>query len=127
MIKRMLLAVALVLAVVVSAGAGSDSPMVGTWEGTLAAGMGGQLRVVLNVTQTADGLAATMDSPDQNSSNIPVKKVALDAAQKLTLDVEAVRGSYEGTLDAKKGEVSGTWSQSGQQLPLVFKKQPAKK
>jgi hypothetical protein len=102
-------------------------PVVGTWQGTLTSGMGGQIRVVLHVAREAGGLKATMDSPDQgNATGIPVEKAAFEN-QKLTLDVTAVRGSYEGTLDAAKGEISGTWRQNGQELPLVFKRGEAAK
>ncbi len=126
MMKRMICASALVLAFALSALAGTDaSSMVGTWEGPLSNGMGGQIRVVLKVTQAADGLSATMDSPDQNASGIPVKTITLDG-RKVSLDVTAVGGTYEGTLDAAKGEVSGTWHQNGQSLPLVLKKQASK-
>ncbi len=45
---------------------------------------------------------------------------------KVTLDVAAVGGSYEGTLDPAKNEIDGTWKQSGEALPLVFKKEAAK-
>jgi len=97
-------------------------PVVGTGQGSLPNGMGGQIRVVLHVAQEAAGLKATMDSPDQGGqTGIPVEKVAFEK-EKFTLDVAVVRGSYEGTLDAAKGEISGTWRQNGQEIPLVFKK-----
>lgn len=104
-----------------------SQPVVGTWQGNLPNGMGGQIRVVLHVTQEAAGLKATMDSPDQGAqTGIPVEKVAFEK-QKLTLDVKAVGGSYEGTLDATKGEIAGTWRQSGQEIALTFKKGEATK
>jgi hypothetical protein len=131
--KTFVLACALALAWPVAAAAGDgtatpmkEQPVVGTWQGSLPNGMGGQIRVVLKVRQTAEGaLAATMDSPDQNASDIPVAKIAVEDG-KVTLDVAAVRGSYEGILDPAKSEIDGTWKQSGQALPLLFKKDPAK-
>jgi opacity protein-like surface antigen len=99
--------------------------IVGTWQGKLPNGMGGEIRVVLKVQRSAVGeLAATMDSPDQNASDIPVAKIALEGS-KLTLDVAAVKGSYEATLDAAKDEMSGTWRQLGQEIPLVLKREAA--
>jgi hypothetical protein len=78
-----------------------QQPVVGTWQGSLPNGMGGQIRVVLKVRQTAEGaLTATMDSPDQNASDIPVAKITV--------------------------EIAGTWKQSGQALPLLFKREAAK-
>lgn len=82
---------------------------------------------MLHVEQAADGtLKATMDSPDQGATAIPVAKVTLESG-KFGLDVTAVGGSYQGTLDAAKDEISGTWRQSGQEIPLVLKKDAAKK
>ncbi len=96
--------------------------VIGTWQGMLSNGMGGQIRVVLKVDRTAEGaLHATMDSPDQNAAGIPVAKIAVEEP-KVTLDVAAVGGSYEGTLDPQKDEISGTWKQNGLALPLVLKK-----
>ncbi len=109
-----------------AAAAPNQQPVVGSWQGTLPNGMGGQIRVVLKVRQAAEGaLTATMDSPDQNATDIPVAKIAFENG-KLTLDVAAVGGAYEGTLDAGKNEISGTWKQSGQALPLLFKKEAGK-
>ena len=102
-------------------------PVVGTWQGTLPNGMGGQIRVVLKVRQAAEGaLTATMDSPDQNASDIPVARITAENT-KLTLDVAAVGGSYEGTLDPATNQIDGTWKQSGQTIPLVFKKEAGRR
>jgi hypothetical protein len=131
--NRVALWCAVVLAGSICAGAVADEkvnptrtdPVVGSWQGILPNGMGGEIRVVLKVKSAPEGgLSATMDSPDQNASDIPVASITVDAG-KVALDVAAVRGSYEGKLDPEKLEISGTWKQSGQTLPLVFKKQPA--
>jgi hypothetical protein len=115
-----------VLAADSAAEAAKQPLVVGTWQGTLPNGMGGQIRVVLKTRQTEAGaLTATMDSPDQNASDIPVAKITVESG-KVALDVAAVGGSYEGTLDPAKNEIVGTWKQAGQALPLVFKKEPAK-
>jgi hypothetical protein len=124
---------AVVLACSIAAVAGGapdtaeNQPVIGTWQGTLPNPMGGQIRVVLHVTRTAEGvLSATMDSPDQNASGIPVAKITVEG-QKVSLDVAAVGGSFAGTLDPEKKEISGTWRQSGEELPLVLKKEAAKR
>lgn len=134
MIRRvaMVCAVALACSWAVRVEAGPEpvkaQQLVGTWQGTLANGMGGQIRVVLHL-QKGEGegaLTATMDSPDQGATAIPVAKAAVQDG-KLTLDVAAVKGSYEGTIDAAKAEITGTWRQSGQEIPLVLKKDAEKK
>ena len=42
----------------------------GQWNGVLEV-QGTQLRIVFNITKTATGIAATMDSPDQGAKGIP--------------------------------------------------------
>ena len=92
----------------------------GDWQGTLDAG-GAQLRLVLHVAAATDGsLTATLDSIDQGANGIPVTTVTLKGS-KLSLTVNAVNGSYEGTLNKDATEIDGTWSQ-GQPLTLNFKR-----
>jgi hypothetical protein len=125
-----IVALLLTLALACPIGAVADdgaktNPAVGAWQGTLPNGMGGQIRVVLKIRQTAEGaFTATMDSPDQNASDIPVASITVQD-RRVSLDVAAVRGSYEGTLDAAKNEIDGTWKQSGQSLPLLLRKDAA--
>ena len=117
--KRILiLAVFLVSACLVRA-----QDIAGDWQGTLSAG-GAELRLVLHLTKAADGsLKATLDSVDQGANGIPVNSVTLKDS-KLSLDVAAVHGTYEGTVAADAKTISGTWTQ-GQALPLEFKRATA--
>ncbi|HEX8817355.1 MAG TPA: hypothetical protein VF753_17810 [Terriglobales bacterium] len=72
----------------------------GDWQGTLNTGLG-ELRLVLHITKAADGtLKATMDSVDQGANGIPIKSIALQNS-KLNLDVQAVHGTYEGTVNQR--------------------------
>ena len=88
--------------------------------GTLNTGAG-ELRLVLHLTKASDGgLAAILDSVDQGANGIPVKSATLKGS-KLSLDIEAVHGTYEGTVAADGNSISGTWSQ-GKALPLDFKR-----
>jgi len=81
----------------------------------------GELRLVLHLTKASDGgLAAILDSVDQGANGIPVKSATLKGS-KLSLDIEAVHGTYEGTVAADGNSISGTWSQ-GKALPLDFKR-----
>jgi hypothetical protein len=92
----------------------------GDWQGTLSAG-GQELRLVLHVTKAADGaLKATLDRVDQGANGIPVSSIALKS-NKLSLGIDAVHGTYEGTVAADAKTISGTWSQ-GTALPLDFKR-----
>jgi hypothetical protein len=98
----------------------SGKSIAGDWRGTLKAGEA-ELRLVLHITEGGDGsLKATLDSIDQNAMGIPVTTVTFKDS-KLSLDVEAVHGTYEGTVNADATEITGTWTQV-QSLPLEFKR-----
>lgn len=96
----------------------------GDWQGTLKAG-GAELRLVLHITKAADGtLQATLDSIDQPGANgIPVKTITLKDS-KMSLDIPAVHGTYDGKVAADATTISGTWTQ-GSSLPLEFKRATA--
>ncbi len=92
----------------------------GAWMGTLDAGTA-KLRLVFHITNTADGLTATMDSLDQDMKGLPVTKVTRDGSS-LKLELKQLGGVYEGTIDKDRESISGTWSQSGNSLPLQLKR-----
>lgn len=92
----------------------------GLWQGTLKV-PGGELRVVFHISKAPDGkLTATMDSPDQGATGIPVEEAAFSNG-KLTLAAKTIGGGFEGTM---KGDstIEGKWSQGGMSLPLVLKR-----
>jgi len=92
----------------------------GDWQGTLSVS-GQELHLILHIAQTANGaFKATLDSVDQNANGIPITSMSLKEG-KLVFTVDAVRGSYEGKLNAGATLIEGTWSQ-GQPLPLTFKR-----
>ncbi len=92
----------------------------GAWHGTLDV-QGTSLRLVISIEKAGDGYRATVDSPDQGATGIPVASTMFEyPALKLTLpDIGA---SYEGTLAA--GVIDGTWSQSGRAFPLTLQRKP---
>ena len=49
----------------------------GQWNGALKV-QGTQLRLVINITKTADGYSATMDSPDQGATGIPINSTTFE-------------------------------------------------
>ena len=96
----------------------------GDWEGAIDTGAG-QLHLVLHLSAGADGaLKATLDSVDQGAMGIPVNSVTLKNG-KLSLTVDAVQGSYDGTVNADASAIEGTWMQAAS-LPLNFKRAVAK-
>lgn len=89
----------------------------GMWQGTLKVS-GIELRLVFHIKADDEGrLSATMDSPDQGAKDIPTSRVAF-AGNTLTVEVNSVGGKYEGELDPKTGEISGSWTQMGRSLAL---------
>lgn len=116
------LSLALGLALAPGLARGEKAPaVVGDWEGTLDAGMQGKLRVVLHVTQAKDGaLAATLDSPDQNATDIPVTVITYQEPV-LHFESEPIKGIYDGNMNKENSEIAGEWKQNGATFPLVFK------
>jgi fermentation-respiration switch protein FrsA (DUF1100 family) len=118
--KRILILAGLVVA----ASAGQAQDIAGDWQGTLSAG-GAELRLVLHISKAADDrLKATLDSIDQPGANeIPVNFITLKDS-KLSLEVAAVHGTYEGKVAADGKTITGTWTQASA-LPLEFKRAAA--
>lgn len=97
--------------------AGQDA-LLGSWSGSLQAG-GTNLRIVFHIERGDDGLTATMDSPDQGATGIPVSDVMV-TGDSLTLSVGRIGGTYQGILSAEGDTLDGTWTQSGQSFPLIL-------
>jgi hypothetical protein len=92
----------------------------GAWMGTLDAGVM-KLRIVFHITNTEDGLTATMDSPDQNAKGLPVTSVTRDGAS-LKLELKQMAGEFEGKIAQDLNTIEGTWTQRGNSFPLVLKR-----
>jgi len=92
----------------------------GTWMGSLDTG-GAKLRVVFHITNTEDGLKATMDSPDQGMKGLPTTSVTRTGAS-LKIEARNINGTYEGKISTDLSSIDGTWSQNGGSFPLVLKR-----
>ena len=91
----------------------------GDWLGTLDTGVG-KLRLVLHITNTEQGLTATMDSLDQGANGLPVNSITRTGAE-LKFEMKSIGGNYDGTIGTDLGAISGTWTQMGKSWPLVLK------
>ena len=89
----------------------------GTWSGKLEVG-GQSLRIVFHLTPYADGWQATMDSPDQGATGIPVDSVAV-SPMGVTLTVSPLKMTYTGGFMGKDNLI-GALTQHGQQLSLML-------
>lgn len=96
----------------------------GQWNGVLKV-PGAQLRLVFNIEKTANGISATMDSPDQGAKGIPVSSSSFENSV-LKIGVSQAQIEYEGTL-GKDNIVVGNFKQGGQSFPLNLSKEKAEK
>jgi hypothetical protein len=94
----------------------------GTWEGAID--FGATLHVTLKISNGKDGGEALMVSPDQGNAQIPVATIT-QTGTKLSLNVKAVGGGYEGEISQDGTQITGTWTQLGMSTPLIFKKAAA--
>jgi hypothetical protein len=94
------------------------SDIAGAWMGTIDAGEN-KLRVVFHITNTSDGLNASMDSLDQGIKGVPVTTVTRDGAS-LKIELKKIDGVYEGQISKDKETIEGTWTQRGARRPLVL-------
>ncbi len=93
----------------------------GIWEGALKVKTM-ELRLVFHISAKPDGtLAATMDSPDQGVTGIPVDTVTLEKGV-LRLESKLIQGVFEGSVKPDGSSAEGTWTQPGVSLPLLLKR-----
>jgi len=100
--------------------AAKASDIDGDWLGTLDTGLA-KLRLVLHITNTDQGLTATMDSVDQGANGIPVTTMTRNGAS-LKFEMKGIGGAYDGTVSADLATFKGTWTQLGKSWPLEFKR-----
>ena len=92
----------------------------GSWQGTLEAG-GQKLRLALTITKSeADTYTGKLDSLDQGAT------IAID---EITVTNDAVRWEikspaivFEGVLNKERTDLTGKFSQGGEQYPLTFRR-----
>ena len=99
----------------------SEISIEGIWEGKLKV-PGTELRIVFNISKNQDGaLTATLDSPDQGVTDIPIEEVIFKD-NTLHLEVKSAGGIFEGKVNQDFSVIEGEWKQSGQALPLTVKR-----
>ncbi|MDT7781067.1 MAG: hypothetical protein QOC99_3579, partial [Acidobacteriota bacterium] len=103
------------------------SSLDGEWQGVLQAG-GATYHLLLKLSQSPSGqLSATLDSPDQSLTSLPLDGVSY-ADRILHFELAAAtHATFEGVLSRDGTEIRGFWNQ-GSELPLFFKRSgtPAK-
>jgi len=92
----------------------------GSWQGTLEAG-GTKLRLVVTVTKSDAGTySGKLDSLDQGAT-IPIDTIAVNG-DAVRLEIKSPAIVFEGALNKERTELTGTFTQGDQQMPLTFKR-----
>jgi hypothetical protein len=95
--------------------------LTGVWNGTLAAGAA-NLRLKVTIIKTSTGAASgSLESVDQGAKDIPLSAITCKEGA-VRFEVRGIRASYDGTLSPAGVVLTGQWHQSGQSMPLEFKK-----
>jgi uncharacterized protein len=115
MFRALIFATALLVS---TAGGAAPQSVIGDWEGPLKVGAT-TLRLVLHIVHDKDDLSASLDSPSQGVSNVPVSEISFQD-RKLSLAIDVIAATYTGTLSADSQSIEGTLSQGDQSTPLTF-------
>jgi D-alanyl-D-alanine-carboxypeptidase/D-alanyl-D-alanine-endopeptidase len=102
------------------AGEVKPSELEGIWQGTLLVG-GRPLRLVFHITTTVDGLAATMDSPEQGVTAVKVTSARRDG-DTLVLQMPNLGAKFQGAVAKDLSAIDGSFTQGGASLPLTLKR-----
>ena len=95
--------------------------LTGVWNGTLAAG-GAGLRLKVKITKTSAGAGTgTIESVDQGAKDIPLSAITCKESA-VHFEARGIGAHYDGTLSPAGVILTGQWHQSGQAMPLEFKK-----
>ena len=103
--------------------AGSQDQQVkpdGDWRGTLDAA-GTKLDLVLHISSKDGALGATLDSPDQGATGLPIDSITV-TGKSLRFEMKSLGANYEGVFSADGSQIEGQFSQQGLRLPLTFKR-----
>jgi pimeloyl-ACP methyl ester carboxylesterase len=96
-------------------------PVEGIWQTALET-HGMRLRLQLHVSHdTERELIAALDSLDQGVSGLPANNVNLEETS-FHFEVPAVAGTFDGKFDSAKNTLTGSWSQTGAEAVLEFKR-----
>jgi hypothetical protein len=119
-IDRVVLIALLASLAAVSHPAAAQRDISGTWRGQLAVAPDTNLTIEFVLMRGADGsYTAIVTSPDQGGvKDVPASSVSFES-NRLVLAVDALSGSYEGTL--ADGTIAGEWRQEGAVIPLALR------
>ena len=81
------------------------------------------MATVVRISKKSDGsFTGKLDSPDQGANDLPIEGVTWKDG-KFAFALKEVNATYEGKVTETRSEVTGDWKQSGQTIPLTFKRE----
>ena len=96
----------------------------GTWRGAIESG--GRLELILKLANQSDGTSTgSIISVNQGGIELPI--TISGEARKLSFAIKAVNGAWAGALNAEGTELAGTFTEQGAAMPLVFRRDAAKR
>jgi RNA polymerase sigma factor (sigma-70 family) len=96
-----------------------DSDLQGAWEGVFKVGSV-NLRLDLRIAEpTAGTFRAQLDSVDQGVRNLPVTTLTYHRPV-IRFEMSSISGVFEGSLDGRGDQMTGTWTQLSAKYPLTF-------
>jgi uncharacterized protein len=98
----------------------SATALDGTWLGSIDTGAL-KLRIAFKIAAGGDGLTAQMQSPDQSPTWLPVSSITSKDSD-VTIALPALGITYSGKIAADLNSIDGTFTQSGNALPLSLKR-----
>jgi len=108
----------IVVVVLFSGSAAQAQDLSGQWQGTLQAGQ--PLRLVFTIANAdGGGLRAMMYSIDQGTQGLSASSMTLQG-KTVRIAIDALKGTFEGTLSEEGNSIAGTWSQGPGSLPLTL-------
>jgi dipeptidyl aminopeptidase/acylaminoacyl peptidase len=103
-----------------AAGQAPATDFAGSWLGTLEAGAQ-KLRLLVTITKSEAGsYSGKFESLDQGAS-IPIDTVTING-DAVRFEIKAASIVYEATLNKERTELTGKFTQSGQEFPLTLKR-----
>lgn len=90
----------------------------GTWYAALSS-PAGKVTLVFHVSRDGDTYGATMDSPLQHVTDVPMNSLAF-TNNMLTISGPGAIFTYKGKFKADSDKITGTYTQAGIGLPMVF-------
>jgi hypothetical protein len=96
----------------------SIETLIGRWSGGIEQGGAVVLRLVVDIVKAASGApTATLSSPDQGTSDIPITALEL-RGDSVRFDVVSLGGKFRGGLTPDRTAMTGVWTQGATSIAM---------